>query len=97
MVQIDIEMPEACCECPLNFWNRYRLLQTKTGGWIEHPSIKRLDNCPLIFEENHKQLMLGIVQDRIADVSGNFPRTHDDEVKLDLLHDLRLEINDMPE
>lgn len=50
MVLIDMEMPKACCECPINFWNRCALLAPigRGGGNIEHPSDGRLPNCPLL-------------------------------------------------
>ena len=50
MILIDIEMPECCANCPINFWNSCRILesQSKTSGHIENPSDERLSNCPLI-------------------------------------------------
>lgn len=51
MVFINMKMPDACCECPVNFWNSCGILEHtkgKTLGRIEHPSTERLPDCPLI-------------------------------------------------
>ena len=44
-----IDMPNACCECPINFWNHCGVLEhnRKFSGIIENPSTERLDGCPL--------------------------------------------------
>ena len=44
-----IDMPEYCCNCSLNFWNRCGVLEAKEklSGHIENPSTERLENCPL--------------------------------------------------
>ena len=44
-----IDMPEYCCNCPLNFWNRCGVLEAKEkmSGCIENPSTEKLSNCPL--------------------------------------------------
>ena len=44
-----IDMPESCCNCPINFWNNCGRLESKskTSGRIENPSTERLQNCPL--------------------------------------------------
>lgn len=44
-----IDMPEFCCNCPLNFWNKCIILEekAKTSGHIENPSRNRLKDCPL--------------------------------------------------
>lgn len=49
MVCIDMTMPEVCANCPINFWNRCRILERKgLEERIEDPSNSRLPNCPLI-------------------------------------------------
>lgn len=59
MVLIDIEMPDRCANCPINFWNSCRILEyyRKTSGRIENPSDKRLENCPLISIQNIKDML----------------------------------------
>jgi len=47
MIYIDMEMPDRCCNCPINFWNNCGLLD-KISGHIENPSHERLPNCPLL-------------------------------------------------
>lgn len=49
MVYIDMQIPEVCASCPINFWNRCRLLEwkVKTSGRIENPDTERLSSCPL--------------------------------------------------
>lgn len=43
-----MDMPDRCCNCPMNFWNNCGILQY---NWqphrIENPSTERLPNCPL--------------------------------------------------
>lgn len=44
-----IDMPESCCNCPMNFWNNCGVLDAKKkfSGRIEKPSTERLKDCPL--------------------------------------------------
>ena len=48
MIYIDMDMPESCANCPINFWNNCGLIKcgNAIGGRIEDPS-KRLPDCPL--------------------------------------------------
>lgn len=49
MIYIDMEMPECCCDCPINFWNNCGLIRFHhaIGGRIENPDDERLPDCPL--------------------------------------------------
>ena len=42
-----------------------------------------------------KQEILELISEYIESIEHNFPRTHDDEVKLNILHDLYVDIRDM--
>lgn len=53
MVYIDMEMPECCANCPINFWNHCRLMN-QINGRIENPSNERLPDCPLKEAHNLK-------------------------------------------
>ena len=52
MVQIDMEMPECCMDCPL-FYDNMMCSVTQTGADWENFDKERLSDCPL-YERSEK-------------------------------------------
>lgn len=44
-----------------------------------------------------KQDILDLINEYIESIEHNFPRTHDDDVKLDILNNLLIDIKEMEE
>ena len=78
-----IKVIESVIKSPRNDLQKITMLKYSFETYVE-------DNKTTVKED-----VLEIIQDDIDSIRHNLPFTHDDEVKLDILHDLYADIRDM--